>query len=134
MKKLQIFVSTTQTQGERDNDFCFVPEGELVTFTAPCDKDSGDPDGPCGCNRSMDGILCRKGTTTAKVVNTDMSIDEYANVLWEADRKALGLSRRHRSGYAAEVLEKLLMAASAFPVGSVVEYRGTKFTSRVLGI
>jgi hypothetical protein len=28
--RLEVFVSTKETQGQRDNDFCFVPEGELL--------------------------------------------------------------------------------------------------------
>jgi hypothetical protein len=53
---MKLLVSTTETQGQRKNDFCFVPEGEILVFAFECDRDRGNPDGPCGCARSMSGV------------------------------------------------------------------------------
>ena len=29
---MKILISTQETQGYRDNDFCFVPEGEIIAI------------------------------------------------------------------------------------------------------
>jgi len=63
---IPIFVATRQTQGQRDNDFCFVPEGEIVTFPVfTCTGEEAD--GACGCRRSLCGVHSSTGTTTVKV-------------------------------------------------------------------
>ena len=72
-KTTKILVSTKDTQGQRSNDFCYVPEGEPVRFGIICDRDKGRPDGGCGCARSLIGIYCGKGTTTFKVALSELT-------------------------------------------------------------
>jgi len=52
---VRVLVASKETQGQRANDYCCVPHGELVMFGSGCDRDQGDPDGPCGCLRGMIG-------------------------------------------------------------------------------
>ena len=85
---MKIIVSTTQTQGQRENDFCFVPEGEPVYMGIPCDKDKDNPDGACGCSRSVCGFTSQTATTTMKVAETEMTKEEYMDAYVQAWRKA----------------------------------------------
>ena len=49
---MKVLVATRNTQGQRGNDFCFVPEGEIVAF--PAAECTGEKiDGSCGCRRSV---------------------------------------------------------------------------------
>ena len=50
---MKLLVATTKTQGQRKNDFCWVPEDEIVQFAFVCDGEKID--GSCGCRRSMSG-------------------------------------------------------------------------------
>jgi hypothetical protein len=121
---IPIFVATRQTQGQRDNDFCFVPEGEIVTYPVfTCDSEEAD--GACGCRRSLCGVRSSTGTTTMKVA------------LLEGGRTALEQAIRSslRSGGWPQVgiektVAKIITAASQFPVGTVVEWRDDTFTAR----
>ena len=128
---LNVLASTTKTQKQRMNDFCFVPEDELVTFGFVCDGEE-DPDSECGCSRSMTGVECRKGTTTVKVIQTNMSKEEYLDRLWEGEKKVWGLSDTdvNEAGEFIEFTNELLRIAKSFPVDSVLEYRGGYFNRR----
>jgi len=133
---MKVLVSTKKTQGQRENDFCFVPFGDLVCFGYSCDRDRHDPDGPCGCRRSMVGVKKPCGTTTFTVVRRRITRDEFA-------RRVLGAYRR--CGFAigdADELEKferdvrmearsLLAIANAHRVGTVLERRGRVVRRRV---
>lgn len=120
---MKLLVSTTSTQGQRANDFCFVPEGELVHwFGLVCGKDTDgqtgvpDPDGPCGCGRSFVGLESQKGTTTARVIEVPQR--DRAAV-----QRALALALRARMDDAA-------LPLAAFPVGTIVERRGEGLQAR----
>lgn len=102
---MKVLVSTAETQGQRENDFCYVPEGEIVMLGFICDRDVNDPDGECSCNRCLIGTKCLKGTTTFKVIS----------------RK-----RKDRS----EAPKCLLGVAKNYSEGSVLEYRVGVFTRR----
>lgn len=129
--KVKIFVSTTETQGQRDNDFCFVPEGELV-YTHPwsvCDTSRRlGPDDSCGCARSMDGTATMKGTTTFRVVEMAWSLDQYVSAIQHAMKKAGWLERLEQlvdqPDIAQEVTNDMIDIASNFPVGTILERRG----------
>jgi len=70
--KIKALVATKQTQGQRKNDFCFVPEGEPVFWACECDVGSVDDD--CGCHRSLCGVETLKTTTTFKVVECEQAV------------------------------------------------------------
>lgn len=113
---MNILVSTKGTQGQRENDFCFVPERELVRIGYTCIKDRHDIDGPCGCARYLVGVDCRKGTTTVKVVPFDGLREEWKELIRQAYQRA---------GYGDSFdNEPLLNVAAQYPTGTVLEKRG----------
>jgi len=117
----RVLVATQQTQGFRASDFCFVPEGELLYYGVSCDRDGNDPDGPCGCLRSLCGVIGHQGTTTAMVQEVAMSHDtvlaRYADAYVDAGFTQIWsmVEAMHR---------RLLDLAAAYPVGTIIERRG----------
>jgi hypothetical protein len=119
---MKVLVATRETQGERRNDFCWVPEGELVTFpTFECDGDQS-PDDRCGCHRSMTGVKSRKATTTFKVVEmAGMTPGRLARVIMQSQRA--GGFKPDQARTTAEV-GLMCWFAGIFDAGTVLERRG----------
>lgn len=109
---MKLFVSTKLTQGQRNNDFCWAAEDEMVHFPFECDGESVD--GRCGCRRSMAGLYSQKATSTFKVVELAIG------------KEALQFITRLPD----EELDQLLYAASQFPIGAVCERRGNCIQER----
>jgi hypothetical protein len=63
---MKLLTATHETQGEREGDFCFAIEGELVMLGDACATDRNDAGG-CGCERAFSGLRSRRATTTALV-------------------------------------------------------------------
>lgn len=124
---MHVLVATTQTQGQRDNDFCFVPEGELVKLGMTCDVDGDDPDGDCGCARSFVGFECSKATTTARVEDRDMTAVQYAIAYIRSEERDDWPVTGDRVANAVQVL---LGWAEQHPVGTVLERRGSRLVPR----
>jgi hypothetical protein len=125
---LKYFVSTHRTQGARDNDSNSIPGTELVDLPGECHD---NPDSPiCGCARSFVGITSRQTSTTAEVVETDMTAAEYIG-RFHAGLLALGWKDNAdtRNGVIDAAVELLLLAAM-WPVGTVVERRGHEIRVR----
>ncbi len=122
---MNVLVATRQTQGGRRNDFCFVPEDELVVFGSECDREPID--GDCGCRRSMSGIVSCKATTTMKVADLKMGVDEYAATI-HASRWAKGW--RMSRADCRVLAEELMLTARPFRTGAVVERRGELLVER----
>jgi hypothetical protein len=76
---MKILVATALTQGNASNDYHYCVEGELVWIQEPCDRDRKNPDGPCGCGRGFAGAASHKATTTAAVVESEMTREEVAD-------------------------------------------------------
>jgi len=129
-KKIKVFVSTKQTQGQRQNDFSFVPEGELLTFSVsgPCGNEKADDE--CGCARSLVGINCFKGTTTAKVVERVLTQNQLARLFKESADKAGWGSVGYTLKAGHEFARAILSVAAKFSTGMVVEYRNQTFSER----
>jgi hypothetical protein len=128
-KIVKIFVSTKQTQGQRQDDFSWVPEDELLTpfLSGICGgEQAGDR---CGCARSLVGISCFKSTTTAKVVERELTETQLARLFTESANKA-GWGRYYTLKAGREVARALLSEAAKFPTGAVVEYRNAVFSKR----
>ncbi len=109
---MKLFVSTKLTQGQRNNDFCWAEEDEMVRFPFECDGESVD--GRCGCRRSMAGLYSQKATSTFKVVELAIG------------KEALQFITRLPD----DELDQLLYAASQFPIGTVCERRGDTIQER----
>lgn len=122
---MKVLVSTNRTQGQRTNDFCFVPEGELVMFGFECDGETVD--GPCGCHRSMVGIHTRKGTTTMTVTKSEMTIKGLSDLIFDSLVSAGWGELRDVADQDATILAN---TAEYFPTGAVVEKRGNRFRVR----
>jgi hypothetical protein len=128
---VKVFVATEDTQGQRDSDFCFVPEGEIVAFVGlVCGTDRDNIDGPCGCNRSLCGVDCCKCTTTFRVI--DANVDLASQLLgllyrghWLGGKtidEAVKIAKKEAAALSKEI--------SKFNVGDIVEKRGDVFQKR----
>jgi hypothetical protein len=70
---LKVFVATSRTQGDSPSDFSFVPDDELVgRYSMVCNSERPDGSG-CGCGQAFAGFLTHAGTTTAMVMERDMT-------------------------------------------------------------
>ncbi|MFF3912670.1 hypothetical protein ACFYZB_04165 [Streptomyces sp. NPDC001852] len=127
---MKLLTATSRTQGQRDSDFNWCIEGELVIVVdVVCERDREDPDGGCGCGRSFAGLNSSKATTTALVKEIDFSREDAA----EAIRSAL-----EQSGWLAyfdqddidDVIEDALALAAEFEVGDIIERRLDDFNVR----
>lgn len=125
---MKLLVATGETQGQRENDFCFVPEGEIVRPNAmTCE--GAQTDDHCGCARSWSGIECDKATTTMKVVEIDITLKQLQQKLATAFyRGGWGDIPGNRPN--PKVAEQLIGIASLFPVGTILEYRDNRLSSR----
>lgn len=121
---MKVLVATKERQGLRPNDFCFVPEGELVRFSWTCDGEGID--GKCGCRRSLCGFDCLLSTTTFKVADLPLSEDEYFDKLIESFRSAGWIDGEltdNLKAIARQDCDRLLKLAMLFNVGTVLENR-----------
>jgi hypothetical protein len=128
---MRILISTNLTQGDRGNDFCHVPEGEILGFTSECD---GEPvDGKCGCRRSMRGILSHRATTTMKVVDIDITKEGLSRAILNSYQSIDGAKDSQDPKdrkLAGEDAEELIHIAASLPIGAIIEKRGNRFRVR----
>jgi hypothetical protein len=147
----KVLVATKETQGSRSNDFCWATEDEIVVPGFTCDSAHGEPDGPCGCVRAFCGIAGHLGTTTARVVEKDLTRDQVVDLLLSGDKHAGWLRgvteaeiRENLKGCDATELadrlegleifkasyQRLLCWLTQYPVGTILERRGEVFEMR----
>jgi len=132
--RMKVFVSTPESQGERGNDFCHVPEGELVNLPhMTCDGERVD--GRCGCKRSVVGLDCHFATTTFKVVEKDMTVFDLAKAIEKSLvssgwAKLMGPERVTAS--ALEDARELNRLAKKYRPGTVLEFRGSFIRARTI--
>ncbi len=125
---MKLLTATTGTQGQRESDFAWCTEGEIVNLPQPCDRDRiGDPDGGCGCGRAFIGLHSRKGTTTAMVRDLDgFTLEDLAEAL-RSSRDYAGFGDGEtgddQASLAAEQAALLAEIAAGHDVGAVLECR-----------
>ena len=134
---MKVLTATCETQGWRDNDYCWAVEGELVYFV-PIECDGESIDGRCGCRRGMAGVVSCRATTTIKVIERqDLDADTYSELIADAYQK---------QGYVTEELmatqevrewlrtmaDELAELARPWSVGTVLERRGDMLMCRSL--
>ena len=127
---MKVFVATREGQGARPNDFFWTLDEELVTFGSECCEAI---DGPCGCRRSMVGLMTRKATTTFTVVDLALTSEEYFKIVRESTARSFGLlPPKEIDRWARGDFEELVRMAAAFPVGAVLEKRGGAIRERAV--
>ena len=124
---MKLLTATRERQGERDGDFCFAVEGELVLLGFVCASDEADPDGGCGCGRAFSGMSSMRATTTALVRDLDLSVDDVRTAV-EGYYVAAGLGPDviGRGGFAELVtatVDEMVDIAPSLPAGAVVGRR-----------
>lgn len=125
---LTYFVSTHRTQGERDNDSNDIPDTEVVDLASLSHEDPDDL--YCGCARSFVGITSRQTTTTAEIVESDLTPVQFVRRFSDA-LVAMGLPNTvELRADAANAATELLRLAAMWPVGTVVERRGHEIRVR----
>lgn len=70
---MRMLVATAHMQGFLSNDYHYCIEGELVWLQEPCARDRGNADGPCGCGRGFAGAASHRATTTAWVIDSELT-------------------------------------------------------------
>ena len=129
---MKLLVSTTETQGNRKNDFCFVPNGELLTYSViECAGEK--PDDECGCRRSMNGLDSGKATTTFRVIEQPITQEQFTKKVYQRMEKAnwvLKMGEGNARDFAEVSTDELVRAIKKFPVGSILERRGDRFRLR----
>ncbi len=125
---MKVLVATNQTQGWRENDFCWTVEDELVVFP-PLQCGCGSIDDPCGCRRSMAGLVSHRATTTIKVVDRkELDPETYLTLISDGFigqgylTKEL-MERADVNEWLRDITDELKVMADTFPVGTVLERR-----------
>jgi hypothetical protein len=128
---MRVLVATARTQGDRANDYNFCIEGELVRINEVCARDRGDPDGGCGCGRGFGGLNSHRATTTARIADVPLSLEEYALAV-ESSLQQQGWNPCPDCVMAESV--DLAALVLGWPADSVVERRLDQLVVRSLGV
>jgi hypothetical protein len=124
---MKLLTATRERQGERDGDFCYAVEGELVLLGYVCATDRADPDGGCGCGRAFAGMSSMRATTTALVRDLDLSVDDLRLAV-EGHYAAAGMGADVIGGaefadLVSATVDELVDIGPSLPEGAVVGRR-----------
>ncbi len=122
---MNVIVATKKTQSARPNDFSFAEPNELVRFGSECDGETVD--GSCGCKRSLVGVSSGKGTTTFKVAQAKITLEEFKRILRESFKR-LGWQVNEKEIESEATI--LLQIAASFEVGDILERRAEGIMKR----
>lgn len=121
---MKILVSTKQTQNDRPGDFSWAPEGEPVTAGSYglCDSYRLARGGlsNCGCDRSFTSIETGQSTTTALIVERDITRDALIDTLAKRLVKAWDAPESEMRELATEEVDEMLATAEQLTLGRVV--------------
>jgi hypothetical protein len=127
---IKVLVATDRTQGDRDNDFQFVPNDEVVKpggFTC----DSSTVDDECGCSRSFEGTTTDRAGTTARVAEIEGTRETVREIVKAALTAGGWLTDAKRpSAWIDRETDYLIEVAAHFPVDTIVEKRGDTIKAR----
>ncbi len=131
---MKLLTATRERQGERDGDFCYAVDGELVLLGLVCADDEANPDGGCGCGRAFSGMSSMRATTTALVRDLDVSLDDVTMAV-EGYYVSSGIGPDAIGGAAladlvAETVVYMTDIAEPLQVGAVVGRRLDNLTWR----
>jgi hypothetical protein len=123
-----VLVATRRTQCRRDNDFAHHDSPELVDLARTCDH--GTADSVYGCGSAFTSLSSGKVTTTAEVVERDLTLVQFRNVVHRS-LVAAGFDDAPELRDAAEQsADKMVRIAAGWPVGTIVERRGADIIVR----
>lgn len=112
---MKVLVATSLAQGTSPRDYHYCIDGELVWIQVPCDRDVHDREGPCGCGRAFARASSHRATTTATVVDTEMTRDDVV-LAFQTSLSDSGLAdkvgERRRRGQSADPAD--------LPVGTII--------------
>jgi hypothetical protein len=112
---MRIFVSTKKTQGDKPDDFCFVPDGEILVFPFKTNNQSKE------IINCLVGIETKSSTTTFLVKESDISKKEYIQKIASFFiQSGATSSQKEANEWGIIYAEKIIFYAEKFPVGSVV--------------
>ena len=144
---MRVLVATNQLQGSNRGDYAHTVEGELVLVeVAECDTPE-----QCGCGRGWPGMASRKATTTALIVDLPhlsdgdlrQAIADWLDTSGWTDlvRNAAEVDDAFTASFddidamldamVDEHVELIGEVCDSFPVGSVLERRGTIVQARL---
>lgn len=113
---MRVLVATSETQGERDDDYCWTVEGEMVRLPVVTCSDLG-----CGCRRGWAGLASSRATTTCKVVELDLDQSELLEAFTTSLTRDGWLVAGGDTIWVAEFVWMHSTAAESFPVDTVLE-------------
>ncbi len=116
---MKMLVATTETQGDRDGDYCRTVEGELVYLSLDCD----DPQ--CGCNRGFAGLASCRATTTCVVADLPSDPAQIRSAFAESLIRSGWVAPGHpEDPVVDEAFLGIADLAVQFPVGTVLGRHG----------
>jgi hypothetical protein len=151
---MRVLIATNELQGTARGDYAWTVEGELVTpLVSECSSGA-----LCGCARGFPGLASSKATTTAMIVErpavteADLrdAVHDYLErsgwiaLLHETADCPDCTAMRTASGCHLDDVDEVIASlidehveligelCDAFPVGTVVQRRGTRFSARTV--
>jgi hypothetical protein len=130
---MKVLTATNQTQGRRDNDFCWAVQDELVLFP-PLECGRGSTDDGCGCRRSLAGLASHRATTTIKVADrAELDPDTYFMLIADSLRDQGYVPEEFMADpevneWLRDITDELIHIAD--PVAAVLERRGDSISMR----
>lgn len=129
---MRMLVATNLTNGDSPNDFDYCVEGELVYLQEPCARDQRDPNGSCGCGRSFAGLSSHRSTTTALVVDTELTEEDLRLALRASLEEGGWLppgcfTAEEEASIINDYLAYVRDVADYFPAGSIVRRQMRRF-------
>lgn len=126
---MHVLVATRRTQRQRRGDYSHAIDGELVTLPlAECDW--GDDASFREHARYFVGIESARETTTAEVVELDVTDDVIAGYIGEALSRQTAWDPDTLAAVTLQLATEMLDIADQFPSGTVIEKRGTVLLAR----
>lgn len=127
---MKLVVATRKGQG-RPGDFFWCVEGEPVVMVDMCDRDinareMGEEDEypGCGCSRAFGGMSSGTSTTTAVVIDSPLTREEFT-LAFHTSQAAMGLIPEvlevEDMVAMEEEIDWLLALADEFEVGTILE-------------
>jgi len=118
--EVKVLVATARSQGRRASDRMECVEGELVYLLEPCPESRRFPYSGCPCGISFIGMSSDLATTTAEVLELELTREEFVGCL--VANHELRRSVECTCDFDAELIaDQVLGAAEPLRPGTIVE-------------